>query len=266
MRAGATICETNTVRKHLSEILGGQFAELAYPATLAALIFSDVPGNELDMISSGPTVMDTTTVDDAATVLAKYNIIKICNLNECGLRETPKDPKFFKNVYNCLIVSNVVATEAMMRSAVGLGYKTKNLGTVLGGEARSLGVNLAQSARPGLAIIGAGETIVKIDPNAVVGKGGRNQELALGALPCVSDNVLVVACASDGIDNGTPAAGALADAAALSSSAALGLAPEIYLANHDSFTFFKKIKDQIVTGTTGSNVSDLFLALGAKKK
>lgn len=257
MRRGADIRETNTVRKHLSEILGGQFARLAYPATVLGLIFSDVPGDELDMIASGPTVMDTTTVDDAAKVLAKYDIIKSCSLPGCDLRETPKDKIFFKRVHNVLVVANGVAAEAMKAESLKRGYKARILSTCLQGEARSVGRRLATLPDAGEAVIAAGETTVTV---AGKGIGGRSQELALASLEHIVDGTVVVACASDGHDN-SPAAGALADQKLIETAARLNLSQRKYLANNDSFTFMKKVGGQILTGETGINVSDLMLSL-----
>jgi glycerate 2-kinase len=257
MRAGATIIETNTVRKHLSEILGGQFARLAYPATVLGLIFSDVPGDELDMIASGPTVRDTTTVADAAAVLAKYDIIRSCSLPGCDLRETPKDRTFFRRVHNVLIVNNRLAAEAMRNKAKRIGYDARILSTSLQGEAREVGRRLAAMPDSGEAVIAAGETTVTVKGN---GRGGRSQELALGALGDIREGGVVISCASDGRDNG-PAAGALADALVARTAARLKLDPRRALSKNDSFPFFEKAGGLIITGQTGINVSDLMLSL-----
>jgi glycerate-2-kinase len=261
MRRGADIYETNAVRKHLSEILGGQFARLAYPAKICALIFSDVLGDDVSMVASGPTVLDKTTVKDAAAVLAKYDVIKACSLPGCDLRETPKDKIFFKNVQNTLVVGNRAAVRAMEKAAERLGYEAVVLGEEVSGEAREVGRFFAMNARPGTALIAGGETTVTV---AGEGRGGRNQELALGALGCIKPGVLVAACASDGVDNATPAAGAVVDELLLREIAAKKLNPEKYLADNDSYDFFKKAGTLLVTGKTGSNVADLMLALAEK--
>jgi len=260
MRCGADIREENTVRKHLSEVLGGQFARLAYPATVLGLIFSDVPGDDMSMVASGPTLMDTTTVEDAARVLAKYDIIKSCALPGCDLAETPKDPVFFRRVHNLLVVSNGAALEAMKDEAKRLGYKARILSSALQGEARSVGGKLATMPESGEAIIAGGETTVTV---AGRGAGGRNQELALGALKHIVDGTVVVGCASDGLDNG-PAAGGIADFKTKEAAKRLGLSGDAYLAKNDSFPFMKKTDSQIMTGLTEINISDLMLALRKK--
>lgn len=256
MHAGATIEETNTVRKHLSEIQGGQFARLAHPATVLGLIFSDVPGNDIGVIASGPTVMDTTTVADARRVMKRYDLLKACQLPACKLRETPKDPTFFKDVTNIFLMNNTFAVEAMELEAKRRGYTTRTYSTSLTGEAREVGRLLAGLPRSGEMVFAAGETTVTVLGN---GKGGRNQETALGALGSVDDDALVIACASDGIDN-TPAAGAIADKETRKHAKERRLSVDAALAKNASYDFFKKSGDHIVTGMTGANVSDLFIA------
>ncbi len=256
MRAGATIEETNTVRKHLSEIQGGQFARLAHPATVLGLVFSDVPGDDIGVIASGPTVMDTTTVADARRVMRKYDVLKACRLPTCQLRETPKDPAFFRDVTNVFLMNNAYAVAAMETEARRRGYKTRVYSTSLTGEAREVGRLLAGLPRSGEMVFAAGETTVSVLGN---GKGGRNQEVALGALGSVDDDALVIACASDGIDN-TPAAGAIADKETRKHAKDLRLSADKALAKNASYAFFKKSGDHIVTGVTGANVSDLFIA------
>lgn len=262
MRKGATIAETNTVRKHLSEIQGGQFARMAHPATVVGLLFSDVPGDDPGTIASGPTVRDTTTVDDAAHVLAKYDILRVCRMPDCRLRETPKDPVFFSKVSNFVLMSNRVALRAMAAEARRLGYAVRVRSRELAGEARDVGRELAAMPRPGEMVLAAGETTVTVRGK---GKGGRNQEVALGALPRVADDALVLSCASDGIDN-TPAAGAIADAVTRRRAEAKRLDAGASLARNASFAFFKTVGQHIVTGKTGANVSDLMIAARAKSK
>ncbi len=260
MRSGATIEEMNVVRKHLSEILGGQFARLAHPARIVSLIFSDVAGDDLSVIASGPTVLDTTTVDDARRILDKYEVLKICRLPNCQLRETPKDPIFFKNVTNILLVNNQIATKAMVNKAKQLGYRAKVYSTSLAGEARDVGRVLAGLPKPGEAYIAAGETTVTV---AGSGRGGRNQELVLGALEALTDDILVASIASDGIDNG-PAAGALADRTLQTKALKMNSKPATFLKNNNAFAFFNKVGGHLVTGQTGANVSDLMLVLRAR--
>ena len=256
MHKGATIDETNTVRKHMSEIQGGQFARLAHPATVLGLIFSDVPGNDIGVIASGPTVMDTTTVADARRIMKKYDLLKVCRLPVCQLRETPKDPTFFKDVTNVFLMNNTFAVAAMETEAKRRGYATRVYSTSLVGEAREVGRLLAGLPRAGEMVFAAGETTVTVLGN---GKGGRNQEVALGALGSVDDDALVIACASDGIDN-SPAAGAITDRETKAHANSMRLSADAALAKNASYAFFKKSGDHIVTGVTGANVSDLFIA------
>ncbi len=260
MKKGAEIHELNTVRKHLSEIQGGQFARLAHPATVVGLIFSDVPGDDLSMIASGPTVLDQTTVGDAARILKKYNVLKHCKLPTCQLKETPKDPELFAHVHNELIVSGSDAAKAMKRRSRELGYKPLIFSTTLDGEAREVGELLAGLPKPGQAVIATGETTVTVLHD---GKGGRNQEVALGALEHVKEDGVVVSFGSDGIDN-TPVAGAIADAVVRRRAAGKGLIPAEYLAKNQSYDFFQQTRSYIRTGVTGVNVSDLLLSIRAK--
>lgn len=257
MREGATIEELNTVRKHLSEIQGGQFARLAHPATIIGMIFSDVPGDDMGMVASGPTVRDSSTAADAGRILAKYKVFKVCALPNCDLKETPKDEVYFKKVFNFLVASNKEAVSAMAKEARRRGWKARILGTKISGEAREVGRMLASAPVKSEAVIAAGETTVTVSGQ---GAGGRNQELALGALENLEDDVLVASVASDGVDNG-PAAGAIADALSKRKSGKLRLSPKKYLAKNDSYSFFKKTGDGIITGMTGTNVSDLMIAL-----
>lgn len=260
MRAGADIHEVNTVRKHTSEILGGQLAALAAPATVLGLVFSDVPGDDVSMVASGPTVLDETTVEDARAVMERYDLLKACKLPHCELRETPKDPALFQRVTNVLILGNRTALDAMEEEGERRGYQVRVHGTALSGEAREVGVTLAGLPQEGEMVIAGGETTVTVRGQ---GQGGRNQELALGALAHVPDDGLVLSCASDGIDNG-PAAGAIADLRVREAARKKKLDPAAFLADNDSSAFFKKAGGAIRTGHTGANVSDLMVALRRK--
>ncbi|TAK04072.1 DUF4147 domain-containing protein [Patescibacteria group bacterium] len=260
MREGADIHETNTVRKHVSEILGGQLAALAAPATVLGLVFSDVPGDDISQVASGPTVLDQTTIDDARRIMDRYDPLKACKLPACELRETPKDPALFQRVTNVLILGNRTALAAMEEEGERRGYVVRVHGTAVSGEARQVGATLAGLPQPGEMVIAGGETTVTVRGS---GRGGRNQELALGALSHVPDDGLVLSCASDGIDNG-PVAGAFADATVRDAARKKKLDPDAFLARNDSSSFFKKAGGQIMTGHTGSNVSDLMIALRRK--
>ncbi|MBI2099010.1 DUF4147 domain-containing protein [Candidatus Uhrbacteria bacterium] len=257
MKKGATIREINTVRKHLSEIQGGQFARLAYPATVVGLIFSDIPGNDLGLVASGPTVRDATTVTDAAHVLAKYNVLKSCSIKGCDLKETPKDPLYFKKVTNMLAGSNLDSVKAMAEEAKKRGWRVRVLSVKMFGEAAKAGKMLADAPKEGEAVIAAGETTVTVKGK---GKGGRNQELALSSLLHLRKGGLVISLASDGIDN-SEAAGGIADELTLKSAAKAGINPKRYLTDNDSNSFFKKLRQAIITGPTGANVSDIIVSL-----
>ena len=261
MHRGATIQELNTVRKHTSEIQGGQLARLAYPARVVSLIFSDVPGDDLSFVASGPTVLDTTTVKDAQRILKKYDVLKECALTHCDLRETPKDPIFFSHVTNELMVSNKVAVEAMNKQAQKLGYKSTIYSLTLDGEASDTGALFGSLIKPGEALIAAGETTVRVQGK---GQGGRNQEFVLGALASLPDESLILSCASDGIDN-SPVAGAFIDDLVKRFVYEKHLQTKLFLDDNNSFSFFQKTKTTIKTGKTGINISDLMICLSKKK-
>lgn len=260
IRAGATIQEVNTIRKHLSLARGGYPAQYAYPARIVSLIFSDVPGDDFQFIASGPTVKDTTTIEEAEKILHKYAILKTCGIEECGLVETPKNDKYFANIQNVLAVSNMTALEAMAAKARELGYNPIIRTATLSGEARAIGLSLAADlhASPSkTALLYGGETTVTVTGH---GKGGRNLEVAVAALADIRDNELIMSVASDGHDNG-PYAGAICDTITKASAAQAGKDPVTYLANDDTYPFFEKIGNRLETGYTGSNVSDLLIAL-----
>lgn len=257
MHSGATIKEMNTVRKHLSALQGGQLVKMTHSATVVGLIFSDVPGDDIGMIASGPTVFDQTTVKDAKRILTKYGVAKTCKVMAGDLVETPNDAGLFKKVQNVLVVNNVVAVRAMVEAARKAGFKPRVLSTSLAGEAREVGKVLAKSVRKGEALIAAGETTVHV---AGRGHGGRNQEVVMGALEKIPANTVLLAVSSDGHDNSV-AAGALADFEVVAKAKKLRLDAKKYLAENNSFEFAKKTGSQIFTGLTNINVSDLFLVL-----
>lgn len=257
-KRGADIYELNTVRKHFSEIQGGGLAKLCYPAQVVSLIFSDVLGNDLGMIASGPTVYDQTTVADAAKVLLKYDVLNVCIPSNCQFLETPKHPKYFTNVKNTLVCSNREALLAMKARAEELGFDASIETETLSGDAAEVGKNLAtKPAQKKKCLLFGGETTVKVKGRGV---GGRNQELVLSALPHLNPGAVLVAASSDGWDN-TDHAGALADTYILEEAKRLKISPEEYLKNNDSYNFFKKVHGAICTGRLGSNVSDLYILI-----
>lgn len=259
MDKGATINELNTVRKHLSEIQGGQFAKRAYPAKVATCIFSDVPGDALDTIASGPTVMDKTTRADAERIMERYHVRKVCSSPQCKTLETPKEEKYFQRVDNMLMLTNKTALHAMARKAREFGYTTTINCTRLQGEARDVGRVLVENAgiEGKVCKLYGGETTVTMIGD---GKGGRNQELVLGALPYIDTHTTVVAAASDGWDN-SDMAGAIGDRQLFEYTKGTGLDPGIFLKQNASYDFFNKGEAHIRTGKTGTNVADLYFTL-----
>lgn len=266
MKQGATIDEVNTIRKHTSDIQGGQFAKLAYPARVVSIIFSDVPGDDLSVIASGPTVMDTTQINDAENIFKKYDIKKLCGVPECEIIETPKELKYFENVDNILLVTNKRALNAMKKKAELLEYKAVIVDSKIEGEAREVGVSLANKGNmPRTCFLYGGETTVTINPSVSDGVGGRCQELALSSIPFIDTHSILVASASDGWDN-TDMAGAIADSKIRNYAKMLSLESGDWLEKNQSYGFFEKTKGHINTGRTGMNVSDLYFTLNNSEK
>ena len=284
LRCGATINEINAVRKHCSQIKGGQLARAAYPATVVALLLSDVVGNPLDVIASGPTVPDTSTFADAQAVIDRYAIgaaipRSIREHLRAGLEgtvpETPKqgDPAFEK-VYNAVIGSNAIAARAAQAEAGAMGYQTLLLSTYVEGEAREVAKVIAAVGKSLLAegwplalpacVIAGGETTVTVRGE---GKGGRNQELALAAAIALQGwkGVTVVTLATDGTDGPTDAAGAIGDGRTVDRARALGMSAADHLARNDAYTFFDRLGDLIRTGPTNTNVNDLTFILAREQ-
>jgi glycerate 2-kinase len=276
LRSGATINEINTIRKHLSQVKGGGMARMSSPATLISMILSDVVGNPLDFIASGPTVPDTTSFSDAWGVLERYGLTDgvpkpIADRLKAGLRgevaDTLKegDPAFDR-VQNVVVASNELAAEAAAARAKELGFNTMLLSTFVEGEAREIAKvysGVAREirtygrplARPACLIAG-GETTVTVRGK---GKGGRNQEMALSAALKIAgmEDVMIVPSATDGNDGPTDATGAIADGSTVARALAMGLNPADYLAQNDAYHFFQKLGDLIITGPTNTNVNDL---------
>jgi len=276
LRSGAKIQEINTVRKHLSQLKGGQLAARAFPAKVVSLIVSDVGGDSLDVIASGPTVGDPTTYTDAARILRHYGLWdrvpqSIRDHVEAGTRgEIPETPKpgdaLFARVTTNIIGSGSIAAAAALNEAKNLGYHTLLLTTTLQGEAREVGNVFAAIAReemrnsqplplPAL-IVAAGETTVTVSG---FGKGGRNQELALSAALGIEGlpGAMIASVGTDGRDGPTDAAGAIIDGGTIPRLRKLGIDPEELLAANDSNHALASSGDLIITGPTGTNVADL---------
>jgi glycerate 2-kinase len=279
LRAGATINELNTVRKHLSQVAGGLLARRAAPAQVLSLILSDVTGSPLDVIASGPTAPDPTTYADALAVLERYRLAgkmppsvleRLRQGAEGGLPETPKlGDALFDRVSNHIVASNVIAVEAAASRATEIGLDTLIMSTYMEGEAREVGKVLAGVAkevaaygrpvrRPGCVLFG-GETTVTVRGSGV---GGRNTELALSAaieLEGMGPDIVVASLATDGGDGTSPSAGAIADGTAIARATALGHDAQAALSNNDSYTFWAALGDAIITGPTGTNVNDVMV-------
>lgn len=281
LASGAEIGEVNAVRKHLSQLKGGGLARLAAPATLLSLIVSDVVGDRLDVIASGPTVGDSSTWGQVAAILERYGLAgkvppAVARRLEQGLAgelaDTPKpgDPVLAK-VANLVVAGNRQALLACLERAQGLGYAPLLLSSSLTGQASEVGGVLAALARearehghplaPPCCLLAGGETTVVLGPQP--GQGGRNQELALAAALGLEglENVLCLSAGSDGTDGPTDAAGALADGQTLARARAQGLEARQHLAGHDAYPFFQALGDLVITGPTRTNVMDIMLLL-----
>lgn len=257
LKSGADIIEMNTVRKHLSAIKGGQLAKTLYPAQIASIIFSDVPGNDLSFIASGPTVKDKTTVTDAREILKKYKLEDKLTDQIEHLTETPKDAKYFARVDNILLLSNVSALDAMVETAKKLGYRARIFSDKFQSDAKEAAAKLIERTNPGEIVVAGGETTVKVKGN---GEGGRNQVVVLSVLPDLEDKTIIASIASDGWDN-SPHAGAIGDSQTVDTELKKGIDAFSFMANDDSFHYFEKVGDGINTGRLPSNVSDLFVVM-----
>ena len=258
LASGANIQEINTVRKHMSAIKGGHLAALAQPATVIALILSDVIGDDLSAIGSGPTAPDATTCADAARVLTRYGV------PSPPLTETPKGPS---SAHNLIVGSNRQSIDAAARKARELGYRPVVLSTTIDGETRDIARMHAALVREAIArghrrmcFLSGGETTVTIRGK---GLGGRNQEFVLAAAIALekTSGVTIFSAGTDGIDGPTDAAGAVADSSTLLRACALRLDPRLFLDDNDSYHFFERLDGLVKTGPTGTNVMDVRILL-----
>ncbi len=257
-KKGAPIEEMNVVRKHFSKVKGGGLAKYTYPSEYVSLVVSDVPGDNIDIIASAPTVYDKTTIKDAKKILRKYKI----KFNEKDLIETPKERKYFSKNY--LIATNKDALLSMKDEAKRLGYKVKIFSDKYSGDSKKALLKLSEKVKKGEVIIAGGETTTKLCKNP--GGGGRNQESVLGVLLGAYDakinmnNLYVSSVASDGKDN-VNVAGALADSKIMKEIIDKDLDIEKHLSKNDSFNFFKKVGGHIRVDVKNFNVSDLMVIL-----
>lgn len=282
LRAGATIGELNAVRKHLSVVKGGQLARAAAPAQLASLVVSDVVGDALDVIASGPTVPDPTTYQTALAVLRERGLLAsappavVARLEQGAAGRWPETPKpgdpLFAPVQNVLVATNAQALDAAAERARAFGFHPLVLSAAIEGEAREVGRVLAAVAREEVArgrpaplpacVLAGGETTVTVRG---AGSGGRNQELVLAAALALdglpADRAAVASVATDGGDGPTPAAGALADGGTVARAAARGMDARAALRANDSYTLLKAVDALVVTGPTRTNVNDVMMVL-----
>jgi glycerate 2-kinase len=265
LRSGADITEMNTVRKHLSRLKGGRLAVEAMPTRVVSMIVSDVVGDDLSVIASGPTAPDPSTFWDAIHVLEKYRITAPAALEHFqrgALGEVPETPKSdhpaFSRTENHLIITNATALEAAKHELEKREFQARIWSDRITGEARDAAIEHAREAvklAPGAAFLSGGETTVTVRGN---GRGGRNLEflLALALELQGADSIHAIACDTDGIDGASDAAGAIITPDTLERATQLGLNAHAMLEQNDAHTFFSRLGDLVQTGPTGTNVND----------
>ncbi len=280
LKSGTSIQEMNTIRKHLSQVKGGQLARLAHPATLISLILSDVVGDPLDVIASGPTVGDPTEFQDCLEIINRYNLEEklpgsVKSHLKAGLvgevSETPKpDDPIFSQTYTVLVGTNLQALEAAVLEAERLGYSSLILSSMIEGDTTEAArfhtaivreiVSSGHPLEPPACLISGGETTVVIRGR---GKGGRNQHFALEAALELEglEKVCLLSGGTDGTDGPTDAAGAVVDGDTVARGLAKGLNPRAFLDENDSYHFFQHLDDLLITGPTNTNVMDLRVIL-----
>ncbi len=267
LKSGATIQEMNIVRKHLSQVKGGNLAALLYPATVWGFVISDVVGNDLSTIASGPISPDTSTFSDAIGILKKYNISapkKVRGYLSKGVYdkklETPKPgEKYFEKVQVKILADHSTVLKNAAKFALQLGLKVKIVPKLITGEAKHSAKTFVKMAKKNTLLIAGGETIVTCCKTP--GFGGRNQEFVLSGLRYLKPNQTLISIGTDGIDGicPEPVAGAIADNSTLENAAKLNLKIDNFLKNNDSYSFFKKTKGLIKTGPTGTNLGDIMM-------
>lgn len=255
LRTEGTIEELNVVRRHISKLKGGGLAQVLYPATVVSLIFSDVPGGDIESIASGPTVKSTSSIAEAQAIIDRYR------LGDFRLYETPTEEKYFERVHNYLVASNITALEAMQKEALSRGYTASIISSEVYANFEGTRDLFDAHARSAQVLCMGGETKMMV-PLGATGKGGRNTHLALCMLRTLQENEVFVSFASDGKDN-TDAAGALVDVQIQRRMEELFLDLEGYKHNCDSYTFFKQTGGLLFTTPLESNVADLMLLLRA---
>jgi glycerate 2-kinase len=274
LACGATIHELNTIRKHVETLKGGQLARLASPARVIALILSDVVGDDLDVIGSGPTVGDTSTFADAAQIFKKYRVVpaeavaaRIAGGIAGRIPETPRpEDAALRHVQNLIVGSNRLAIDAAAAKARELGYRTLILSTFIEGETVDAAkthaaivkeiLTSARPLRPPACVLSGGETTVTVRG---AGLGGRNQEFVLAAGIALEGFApfTILSAGTDGIDGPTDAAGAIATDQTIPCARAQQIDPGEFLKHNDSYHFFERVNGLIKTGPTGTNVMDI---------
>ena len=267
LKCGADIVEINTIRKHLSAVKGGRFAELCAPARVYCIALSDILGDRPDSIASGPACPDASTVEEAFAVVKKYHLRLTEEMKTQLAKETPKT---LSNVTMEITGSVTQLCQDAAKSAEALGYTPMILTNLLDCEAREAGRFLAAIAKtiqkdnlplqPPCAILCGGETVVRITGK---GKGGRNQEFALSAAESIAgmENVVVAAAGSDGTDGPTDAAGGIVDGSTKALLERKGISIPAILAENDSYCALQAAEALLMTGPTGTNVNDIYLLL-----
>jgi len=276
LKSGATIHEINSVRKHLSQTKGGNLARVAHPATVINLMISDVVGDNMDVIASGPFVPDNSTFSDALMTLQKYNLIdkilpSIIHHLKSGvaekIKETPKpgDP-LFQRITNLIIASNIIALKSAKDKAQERGYNTIILSSLIEGDTANVAyfhsaiakevLNSSYPVSRPACIISGGETTVIVRGD---GLGGRNMEFAIQSARYINgyDNITITSVGTDGTDGPTDAAGAITDGNTVKRARDIGVSIDNYIDNNDSYHFFKKLGDLVITGPTNTNVMDI---------
>jgi len=254
LKSGGNITELNTLRKHLSLLKGGGLAKLLHPATTVSLIFCDVPGDHFEMVASGPTYKDASSIKDTKKIIEKYKLTNKYNFNE-----TPKEDKYFEKVYNIPLVTNTHALIGMEKKAIELGYNVINAGAEFYQDSEIIIDLFLSKATPHSIVIGAGEPSVTVKGKG--NTGGRCEHLTITALERIKEEDIMSSFASDGIDNLSASAGAITDYITREKAKDKNISIPKNIENNTTDKFFKEIGDQIITGETGSNVSDIMILL-----